>query len=213
MATPKLLKVESLFVTPLFLYEAPNYEALNSQLVEECLAIQEASGGVVRSNHNGWHSDTDLFRRKEPGLSNLCQFLAASLFDVIQRTTRPGVFRQLRASCKGWININQKGAMNIPHVHPTYVWSGTYYVRVPVSPKHQGGDIEFLDPRTNVNAVSPTLAPFQAKRRLTPRSGTALIFPSYLQHWVYPNEEDEVRISIAFNCRLHGKANDKESTA
>jgi uncharacterized protein (TIGR02466 family) len=157
---------------------------------------------VVRSNHNGWHSDTDLFRRSEPGLSRLCQFLTASLSDVIERTTKPSVSRHLQAQCSGWININQKGAMNIPHVHPTYVWSGTYYVKIPASQKENSGNIEFLDPRTNVNAAAPTSARFQAKRRLAPRAGTAFIFPSYLQHWVYPNEEAEVRISIAFNCRL-----------
>jgi len=198
---PKLLGTEALFATPLFSYEAPEFEALNVRLAEECLAIQRAGPGVFRSNYNGWHSAPDLFQRKEPALTALCQFLIASLSDVFRRTLRSGKPDSLRANCNGWININPKGAMNIPHTHPGYVWSGTYYVQIPRSSRQDNGSIEFLDPRTNANAVSGEWSPFQVKHRLAPKAGTALIFPSYLQHWVYPNDDEDLRISVAFNCR------------
>jgi hypothetical protein len=29
-----------------------------------------------------------------------------------------------------------------------------------------------------------------------------LMFPSYLRHWVYPNESDQDRVTIAFNVRF-----------
>ena len=28
------------------------------------------------------------------------------------------------------------------------------------------------------------------------------MFPSYLRHWVYPNESEEERVTIAFNARF-----------
>ena len=33
-----------------------------------------------------------------------------------------------------------------------------------------------------------------------------IIFPSYLRHWVYPNEEESERVSIAFNIRYSSAA-------
>jgi len=42
--------------------------------------------------------------------------------------------------------------------------------------------------------------PFRMKKKLRPAPGEMILFPSYLVHWVYPNETDEERWSIAFNA-------------
>ena len=34
---------------------------------------------------------------------------------------------------------------------------------------------------------------------IQPKEGGLLIFPSHLRHWVYPNQQEAERISIAFN--------------
>ena len=54
---------------------------------------------------------------------------------------------------------------------------------------------------------------FSPKRTLTPKEGMILIFPSYLRHWVYPNEEDEDRISMAFNFKYAPKTAPAELAA
>jgi hypothetical protein len=46
---------------------------------------------------------------------------------------------------------------------------------------------------------------FAPKIRKRPQAGTLLVFPSYLRHWVYPNEQDDLRISIAFNAKFRMK--------
>jgi hypothetical protein len=38
---------------------------------------------------------------------------------------------------------------------------------------------------------------------VTPIEGQMLIFPSTMPHWVLPNDENDERISIAFNVRLN----------
>jgi len=43
---------------------------------------------------------------------------------------------------------------------------------------------------------------FPSKVQFRPVAGTMLIFPSFLKHWVYPNQDDEERVSIAFNARV-----------
>ncbi len=199
---------ESLFATPLFVFEIEHPQSLNALLVEECQAIRNLESGINRSNLNGWHSKPDLFARKEPGLTKLREIITNCLTSVIQRTTNQSVNA---LTCDGWININPKGGFNAPHNHPGFLWSGTYYVKMPSASKGRSGYIEFLDPRTNANVNASTT--FRPRYSLRPEPGTLLIFPSYLLHWVYPNEEEEERITIAFNGRIAPSAADSPNAS
>jgi uncharacterized protein (TIGR02466 family) len=113
---------------------------------------------------------------------------------------------------EGWVNINPQHGFNVPHDHPGYTWSGVYYVSLPEKQEAESrsGAIELLDPRTNVSAMATDIARkslyFSPKRTLNPKNGMILIFPSYLRHWVYPNEEDQDRISMAFNFKFWPKS-------
>jgi uncharacterized protein (TIGR02466 family) len=78
--------------------------------------------------------------------------------------------------------------------------SGTYYVSIP--PDAHSGAFEFIDPRVNGAALSiEGAACFDPAVILKPKTGMMMIFPSYLRHWVHPNEEETERVSIAFNIR------------
>jgi uncharacterized protein (TIGR02466 family) len=86
----------------------------------------------------------------------------------------------------------------VPHIHPGAVISGVYYVKVPsvvAKPdRDHAGWIEFgrPDPRHDCR-VEPEV------RRLQPREGRMVLFPSYLYHRTIPFATDEQRISIAFD--------------
>ena len=64
-------------------------------------------------------------------------------------------------------------------------------------------------PGANVSAfatdISKQSAYFSPKRTLSPTNGMIIVFPSYLRHWVYPNEEDADRITLAFNFKFKPK--------
>lgn len=67
----------------------------------------------------------------------------------------------------------------------------------------RSGCIEFLDSRTNLRAITIAGATcFMGKYIHCPVAGTLVLFPSYLRHWVYPNNGNGERISIAFNARF-----------
>ena len=120
---------------------------------------------------------------------------------------------------EGWVNVNPQYGFNVPHDHPGYTWSGVYYVSLPErdNPKSRSGAIELLDPRTNTAAMASDIALssqyFSPKRTLFPKNGMILIFPSYVRHWVYPNEEAQDRISMAFNFKYTPKQSDQEAAA
>jgi len=91
--------------------------------------------------------------------------------------------------------------MNAPHTHPGAHWSGVYYVSQPRIETGKSGKIEFLNPRTDLPNWRILKAPaFSAKKSLRPESGEMILFPSYLVHWVYPNETEEDRVTVAFNA-------------
>src|SRR3546814_8234194 len=114
---------------------------------------------------------------------------------------------QTQMMMQGWVNVNEKGAFNTPHDHPDFLWSGFYYAQVPGAGAarsiQNGGDIEFLDPRGSaLITLQNDLAIGSGKHRVCPEPGMLLLFPSPLVHWVYPHEDDQARVSVAFNMKL-----------
>jgi len=207
VAEIKQIMDNMLFATPVLGFAVPEAEALNRALVAECHARRAKEPGLAISNQFGWHSDYDLFTRPEPAFRLVTQHLSAILLHV-SRQTIPGFDAALHdVQGQAWINVNGRGGFNTPHDHAGFHWSGCYYVAVPAAAQGRSGVIEFLDPRnaTGMSGLAGNTL-FASKFQLRPIAGHAIVFPSYLRHWVYPNQEDDERISIAFNARIVDRA-------
>lgn len=112
-------------------------------------------------------------------------------------------------------NYSKKGAFVPAHNHIAHV-SGVYYVDLPdfkgqdLYVQEDGrrywaqdkGVLILHDPRFNASLAEITE---QNYAKVFPRTGMAIIFPSYLWHSVTPHAEDKDRISIAFNYTLTPK--------
>jgi uncharacterized protein (TIGR02466 family) len=200
-----LVRSELLFPSPLFVFQIEDAENLNARLLEEITAMRASSPGVQKSNRSGWHSREDFFARVEAG----CQLLRAHVIDAarqsISRLAEKFDFEANQLQGQGWFNVNPRGGFNRPHGHPGFTISGTYWVRVPPasSASSESGAFEFLDPRINGNSLIIEGAPtFQRSVMIQPKAGWLIVFPSYMEHWVYPNQQDEERVSMAFNFRV-----------
>jgi uncharacterized protein (TIGR02466 family) len=194
-------KLEYPFAVPIFTATINEPAALNARILEEARAMREQSPGVQRSNRNGWHSETDLFNRTEPGLKALCQFIVRSVNTVTRRMNPQFDFKAHAMRSNGWININPPGGYNAPHRHDGFQWSGCYYVNQPEVEEGNSGMIEFISPCPGgAEQASLGIAPFRQKYRTRPAPGELLIFPSNIMHWVFPNEAEGERVSIAFNA-------------
>lgn len=101
----------------------------------------------------------------------------------------------IKTRMAAWANILSAGDWQAPHMHPATgnLASGVYYVHVPEKPKPQGC-IEFLNPHpvSRHHGVGLT-------RRLYPKTGDLLLFPSYYIHYVYPFQGPGERAIIAFD--------------
>jgi uncharacterized protein (TIGR02466 family) len=184
-------------------YGVPDYASLNRDLREAIAAWRADEPGLQVSNKLGWHSPRTLFDREEEPFKVLAGHIKAGLAQSVRRywpAFDPGKHNLL---CEAWVNINGKGGYNVPHDHGTWNLAGSYYVATPAQPAAHSGLIEFLNPAGALPLVMALGSKMvQPAIRVQPQPGNMLIFPAYLRHWVYPNNEDEDRISVAFNARL-----------
>ena len=194
-------RTERLFSTPLLRFAVPDHAVLDAALLTEGAAMRAADGGLDKSNRGGWHSSGNFFEHDAP----CCQELAGLAREAVIEGTRAIGAKadpeDLRLKLFAWMNVNPPGGFNAPHTHPGAHWSGVYYVSQPAVEEGTSGMIEFLDPRSDLpNWRLLKAPPFRLKKKIRPAAGEIVLFPSYLVHWVYPNETGDERVSVAFNA-------------
>lgn len=195
------LKHESLFATPLLRYRLEDHAALNAGLLSEGARLRALSPGVEKSNRNGWHSEGNLFDDPADAIQALHAAAITAVHDATRRIRAKVDPESLGLRISAWMNANPPGGFNAPHTHPGAHWSGVYYVSQPEVETGNSGMIEFLDPRSDLpNWRLLRASALRPKKKLRPLPGEMILFPSFLMHWVYPNEADEERVSIAFNA-------------
>jgi len=102
-----------------------------------------------------------------------------------------------------WVNINKTNDYNFIHHHGPFTGnalSGVFYVQAP----KKCGTIRLYDPRFCLTNA-PDLEYYNSGNSFyffEPEPNLMLIFPSWLQHLVQPNQSEEDRISVSFNIQL-----------
>ncbi len=191
--------IEASEVIPMFptlvwkiLLEAELRSAIDAKILA---ALEGIRRGLPRLEAGqGWQSEQTLHAREE--------FL--DLAACVGNATR-SVLRFLRIGDQAvemtgcWATVLARGAAHKAHSHPNNFLSGVYYVRI-----RPGSDaINFRDPRTQAQVIRPPVVELTAENtdqvvvRVT--NGTLLMFPSYLEHSVDANVNEEERISVSFN--------------
>ena len=173
----------------------------NNELVKYAYSLKEKSDGVIKTNFGGWQSD--LLEDQHPEINKLTNLIIYSV-DEIKSSIFPEPDSSTSFLNNIWININSYGAFNKPHIHPTAVLSGVYYVSTP-SPisniifHHPGINVQYHytpDVMKGTNNFTSSVSSYG------PVAGDLIIFPAYLSHFVESNMSVEDRISIAFNTSL-----------
>ena len=201
-------RFEKAFSTPIVRFQVEGHEALDDALMTEGARLRQDDQGVSKSNRGGWHSKGNLFDDQTACFQDLRAAATEAVLAATRKVTSKVDPEDFRLKLFAWMNINPPGGFNAPHTHPGAHWSGVYYVSQPEIETGSSGMIEFLDPRTDLpHWRLLKSSAFRPKRGLRPKAGEMILFPSYLVHWVYPNESGDERISIAFNATFR-KARD-----
>mgnify|MGYP001201580471 FL=1 len=194
------MKTIELFTTPLFHCNIDSTRELLPKLEEYALHQEKYKSGRNVSNVNGGHQTPFLSTSEEP----LYHALVDKLKDEIKSVLRQWNFNdKLQATIGGcWININRKGHLNMPHMHPECDFAGIYYIKA-----DEKTPIGFLNPDVEVkhthgekyieknNWSSPHFMFY-------PKDNDFIMFPGQIEHWVDPNWADTPRISLAFNIKI-----------
>ena len=106
---------------------------------------------------------------------------------------------------QSWLNVTNPGEWHPHHTHANSIISGTFYISI-----EEGDTITWLDP--NSKAKEPQSTPKEFNSWNTPEwsftvnNNQLLLFPSWLDHYVPPNQSarSEPRMTIAFNTYAKG---------
>ena len=188
------------FSTPIWVSEISNHENINTGLKKYIYNQRDKNPeGTKKSNVNGWHSEE--FDLKNENLKNFISEISKNIGNAI-KDMGWDLETQLVKITSMWSIINNKDAFNEKHHHGNSALSAAYYVKA----EQNAGDILFFDPRqANVfhHPTSKEVNSINAQvQSVTPKAGTLVLFPSYLEHKVNPNLSNDERIVISFNVAL-----------
>ena len=164
-----------------------------------CYDLKKTTQGRVLSNYGGWQSQ-DL-ENEDLELKQLTTEILPRVNTLLKE------FKLVNNAYieNMWVNINQKHDFNKLHQHSNSILSGVFYVSAP----NNCGKIFFKNPNPLVKHYINSKFILEHNHLTSgdwwfqPQDGMILIFPSWLEHFVLPNESDSDRISIAFNTKIY----------
>ena len=191
------------FSTPVWIKQLNNFENINDELKSYIYqARKDNPEGVKKSNVNGWHSEG--FDLKNQSLKNFITEISNNIGSAI-KDMNWDLDSQITRITNMWAIINKERAFNERHHHGNSSLSAAYYVKA----EKNAGDLIFFDPRQANVFHHPTSKEANSLncqvQSVTPRSGTLVLFPSYLEHKVAENFSNEERIVVSFNISLINK--------
>jgi len=190
-----------LFAVPVVVCQWPEAEQLNAQLREIVMERFKSTPGVVVSNRNGWHSETDLHKWPEPCIAELLEMMQTAASKMVAHIA-PGTNTTNWQIPVAWANVNPAGGHNRAHNHINGggQLSGVYYVDIgECTDPGASGRLVFEDRSGAAQPKLPGRNVLSREYALTPSPGTMVIFPAAQYHYVEPYRGNGVRISIAFN--------------
>jgi uncharacterized protein (TIGR02466 family) len=207
------VEVERLYPTPFVVVSLDGTATMNDRLRDIILHRATADPGVKLSNNGGWQSTDDF--------ADWSGAAGAYLLDLAVKVADSMTALQTEMGLQGggptwkinaWANVNGLGDANRAHHHPAAFWSGAYWVAAGDAEGDEcvGGEFEMHDPRGILPAfyaprlryALPGFLSAGGEDFFKPRTGTMVLFPSWLVPAVRPYTGSSQRISIAFNLSV-----------
>jgi uncharacterized protein (TIGR02466 family) len=177
----------------------PESTHLNDQLAAAVLGDPDLKAGRSgKSTINGLQT-----REIWPQLAESVPLLGSRLRRAVDEALvefgcGPSGFGERVCHITAWGVVLDRLGYQEPHVHPSGILSGVYYVRVPELPSSRphAGNLRFRKqpPWIAADEVSDNLC-----RYVHPHAGDLVMFPSYFWHDTIPFDDTGTRISIAFD--------------
>lgn len=199
------MKRLELFSTPMLVSPQVVPPDLAHEWTARLIAESTAEPGVQRSNVGGWHSRPDLSTR--PAAAALMRIIWTGVRDAVDTlgaSRGKGIGQAFRFGIQAWGMVMRAGDYTLPHHHAAAHLAGVLYLDAgdADATRHpQSGRLSFVDPRASV-ASADGFDLFPSLFEMRPRTGSMVVFPGFVQHFVHPYRGTRPRVSVSFNVRL-----------
>ena len=183
-----------IFPTNLFLIE----DFYNSDITEMKKYISDL--WVSRDYDDRWQTKSaDLHKKKEfKEFAELVISTSKDILNELKYDVEDVVITDM------WATVLKSEEHHPAHTHSNNFLSGVYYLH-----SDQGASIMFRDPRSAADVIVPrkkeTTIDNSSVLSYASKTNRAIIFPSWLPHWVEQNKSKNKRISVAWNVQVKGQ--------
>ena len=192
---------QKIFYTNLFLLDdfVPQVTSTEKQIVND-MRKYISDLWANREYDNNWQTKSaDLHKQKEfKSFASLVLTTTKKIIDTLDYDVEDIMITDM------WANVLKDSEYHPMHTHSNNFLSGTYYLQ-----SDQGASIVFHDPRPAADVLVPrkkqTTLNNSSLLSYASKQNRAVIFPSWLPHWVQQNKSKTKRISIAWNIQVKGQ--------
>lgn len=125
-----------------------------------------------------------------PSLKHFILYHAAQYINQLSLTYLPEI-------TESWINFSEKHGFQHFHLHDGSDISGVYFFRT----NTEDGELVFNHPSL-ANRFHKLTSKINNRISYSPEPGKLVLFPGFLEHSVFLNRTNDVRISLSFNIDL-----------
>ncbi|CAB4132228.1 Conserved hypothetical protein CHP02466 [uncultured Caudovirales phage] len=181
---------QSIWECPFWHLKTDFTDSFNAELLKELSDIAENFEEA---------SDLDsLLDCQKPRLQELISFKKQTITDTFNAFL-PDTQEAEFVAAKSWVNVNNSGERIEMHAHPDTSIACTYYIQGP----DLGGDFYYVD--TGKVGEHKTEI-----KKVTPRTGDLIFFPSYMLHGVEMNKgRTRVNLTTSFRHELTENSMDR----
>lgn len=192
------MKTIDIFKTPLFTCNLDSTRHMIPKLEQYAYHQEKYESGRNVSNIGG-HQTPFISIEEESLYEELIDLLISEIKGVAVAMKYHSEQQITIGKC--WININRKGHLNLPHVHPNIDFAGVYFIKT-----DEKVAIGFKNPDHMIQQFVHRYTDYHAYNtdgyRYYPKDNDFIMFPAHMEHWVDENETDIPRISLAFNIKI-----------
>ena len=155
---------------------------------------------------NATSKDRKILKNKE--LTELREFIEDSMLEYFKSIHAPKFDVSLYMT-QSWANYTQKGQFHHKHSHTNSLVSGVFY---PQANKKVDKIYFYKEGYERIKIPAVEFNPYNSESWwFEVGSGDLILFPSHLMHMVQTKEDDNTRISIAFNTFVKGYIGSEEN--
>ena len=147
-------------------------------LLKVCNPIPQNNTNVKASIHTDWDWEPENITFR-----NLKSYIKEEIEKHYKPGARSGGSRLMLQNENFWANVYEKGDYTQSHCHRPNTYSFAYFVKS--------------------KWYYPPLVFTDSGKRIRPKEGTFLIFPSYLQHHVPRHRYNDTRITLSGNLLIN----------